>query len=660
MFVNSFVPSTQSIARQASPRDGLVGTQHSSVPFYRKDSNRSGTTPPDNADSFQGTIDINQQIATFFQNATGTRQELEADCLASILGKHLQKADNIGSLDAMKAKLLVYLQTDDLEKALQLLNGTHYPLKNEFTGFFQQLQNKMQSYVQEQPAHSDLKPELASFEAFEQHVKSLRRQMGLYLGAVEPKQRGALVPKTPKTIQAATEEATKQLQAITEQITVLETLSSPKLLDAAITHHLETSPESLKMLKIAWLGDLLEQVKNKKVGEEGSSLLENEQVRHHLRGVMLSLDGDHSEGAEFLLKSTIAQLAPATSTSESILAPVPQQIVDALITQVQMNMGLPKELLDQLPQPLQSVEALKTAMQEFLQGLLTSRTEGLDVAKRQKALAFAKSQLSPSHEKPLIEAYQSSLPEQAKQLEQRLVHLESLPPDKLVVQLEEFIETQQEKIEAFVQTAVNSPFIQKIKALKEGAEAIPQKVESAVQRKREGYLGWEGKRIDKMNNLETYIEQSLREMAHTIQTEAQKIQEQISENVQKTVVKPIQKKAGQVEKGFNAVKTTIAAVITPVTTTVNSMPSIPVTAVPTPPSLPSSDGVVFHQALAKAEKQGEKAGWFAGFMEQNKTWLPWAIGGTVGLGLLATIGVWASKKRNPQNPHRENQAPQHS
>jgi hypothetical protein len=32
-------------------------------------------------------------------------------------------------------------------------------------------------------------------------------------------------------------------------------------------------------------------------------------------------------------------------------------------------------------------------------------------------------------------------------------------------------------------------------------------------------------------------------------------------------------------------------------------------------------------------------------MEQNKEWLPWAIGGTVGLGLLATIGVWVSKKR---------------
>ena len=90
-------------------------------------------------------------------------------------------------------------------------------------------------------------------------------------------------------------------------------------------------------------------------------------------------------------------------------------------------------------------------------------------------------------------------------------------------------------------------------------------------------------------------------------------------------------------------------------------PPILVEAVPTPPSLPTSNGVAFAKPLAVvAENQSEKAGWFAGFIDQNKAWLPWAVGGTVGLGLLATIGVWASKKRNPQNQHLENQAPQHS
>ena len=339
--------STQPLTRATQPanRDGFLP----SASYMRSGSpSIEADTPPDTVQLLDSTIA--QQIIDFLNSATGTPQERESQFLASVLGQHLQEAKNIGETEAVKAKLLAYLQANNLDGAFRLLNGSHQPLKHEFNGkynVFKWMQNTMQASMQEQPIHADLPPELASFEAFEQHVKNLRRQVGLCLGTVEKPKGGALLaPKASEAIIKAMEAISQQLEAIKKK---------------TIKHHVQESPDSADMLKIAWLQDLLEQVKKTKMAE-GNSLLEIHEVQQYLQGLLLSLGGGKSSIEEQLaLKAVIAQLAPAASIGDPILAPVPQRFVDgvgALVTNAHAisrgNMGLSPDLLALLPDVLKS------------------------------------------------------------------------------------------------------------------------------------------------------------------------------------------------------------------------------------------------------------------------------------------------------------------
>ncbi|MCS6266675.1 MAG: hypothetical protein H2174_03820 [Vampirovibrio sp.] len=641
MLIQSISTQPPTRATQPANRDGFVP----SASYMRSGNNSSSTSST--TDTFQLDNTIAQQITTFLETATGTRKELESQFLASVLDKHLAVGKNIDGTvkdfetavviqNASRVKLLAYLQTDDLDGAFRLLNGSHPPVLEKEVKWkynpFNWVQNKMQAYVQAQPIHDDLPSELASFEAFEKHVKDLRRQVKLCLGSVEkPKGGSLLVPKTPKTIEAAIEAVTQQLEAITNKKSALTSLSTDALLDAAITHHVQASPDSAKMLEIAWFQQLLESVKNK-VDGEGNSLLKNPRVQQYLQGVLLALGGGKSDDEQLLLEATIAQLAPATSTGKaSKLARVPEQIVEGVISavtntqaRIQKNMGLPAELLAQLPKALQSVEDLKTARGTFLQELMSGNP---------KALAFAKSQVvSPQAQEGLIQAYHLSLHQQAVQLEQRLAQLEKLPIVELPAFLKGLPIAQQRQLEAVIENILTLPPVEGMRQLKAFIAEIPQDMRGAFEK----FIASKHQRFAEMREAGASAKQLLAgqvDQAFTGVIEAfnpNKIKQQLSTALEEG------------EQAFQTQVQAIGSVFTQVGGDGGMPPTPPVTAVL--PSPPPSDGITFAKPLKVVEAQGEKLGWFPALMEQNKKWLPWAIGGTVGLGLLAWLGSWLSKK----------------
>jgi hypothetical protein len=616
-------------------------------------SGNNSSSTPSTTDTFQFLDStMPQKITDFLETATGTRKERESKFLASVLGQHLQPSKTINtkvktdaealaifktSSEKMNAKLLEYLQTDDLDGAFRLLNGSHPPVLEKEVKWkynpFNWVQNKMQAYVQAQPIHDDLPSELASFEAFEKHVKDLRRQVKLCLGSVEkPKGGSLLVPKTPKTIEAAIEAVTQQLEAITNKKSALTSLSTDALLDAAITHHVQASPDSAKMLEIAWFKQLIDTVETT-VDDQGNSLLKDPQVQQYLQGVLLALGRGNSDDEQLLLKATIAQLAPVASTGKaSNLAPVPQQIVEGVMSavtntqaRVQKNMGLPAELLAQLPKALQSVEDLKTARGTFLQELMSGNP---------KALAFAKSQVvSSDAQEGLIQAYRLSLHQQAVQLEQRLAQLSAVP-------------VQTGALHASFQAVVDQ-----VQTWQAQISDIPQDTRGAFER----FIISEHQRLAKMRVLEAKVQQQLVDTVTGV-TEAfnpNNIKQHLStalEEGKQAVQMQVEETTTSIQQAVNTyfvepIQTKVAEVIATQTAGVGGgSPSLPIKAGLLSP--PSSDGITFAPPLKVVEAQGEKLGWFPALMEQNKEWLPWAIGGTVGLGLLAWLGtVWSSKKR---------------
>jgi hypothetical protein len=311
-----------------------------------------------------------------------------------------------------------------------------------------------------------------------------------------------------------------------------------------------------------------------------------------------------------------------------------------------VNMGLPEELLSQLPKALQSVKALKTARGTFLQGLMTGSPEALD---------FAKSQLvSPEAEVGLIQAYRLWLEQQAVQLKQRLDLLSNLPTVELPAFLQRLPEAQQRQLEAVIENILTLPPVEQLKQLKAVMADIPQDMRGAFER----FITSEHQRFAEMRVLEAKVQQQLAgqvNQAVTGVTEAfnpNNIKQQLStalEEGKQAVQMQVEETTTSIQQAVNTyfvepIQTKVAEVIATQTAGVGGgSPSLPVKAGLLSP--PSSDGITFAPPLKVVEAQGEKLGWFPALMEQNKEWLPWAIGGTVGLGLLATIGVWVSKKR---------------
>jgi len=633
---------------------------------------RSGVTLESNAqatDKFQLVEPtLAQQIETFLVNATGTQKELESQFLAHILDKHLAVGKNIdGSIKTLeealvarkssREKLLVYLQADNLDGAFRLLNGSHQPLENEFTGknkLFNWVLNKMQASMQAQPIHAELPSELGTFEAFEQHVKDLRRQVGLCLGAVETPKGGALLHRSAEAIELAKEAVTQQLEAVKAKTSALKNCTPQGLLDEAISHHIQTSVDSAKMLEIAWFQQLLDTVKTT-VDAEGKSLLENPQVQRYLQGLLLSLDGGKSSTEEQkALKAAIAQLASATSTGDPILAPVPQRFVDEVGTLVtnskaikQVKTGLSPDLLALLPKELKSVETLQTDRSAFLQGLQHGSP---------KALAFAKSQLEPDAAEGLIQAYRLWLGQQAVRLEQRLVQLDFPLTVELPAILKKLPEVQQLQLQAFIVNASTLPPVERLNQLKAVLADIPNDIRQVVQQ----FIASEHNRLAEMRVAESKVQQQLagqvekvvapvaqlsEAVVSTIQTQAEAIKAKILAELNTHVIEPIQTTKDQVTEAISKATDSIGeavqtAVENPAKTGNGVITPVVVDKLP----LPVSDSITFAKPLKVVEKQGEKVGWFPALMEQNKAWLPWAIGGTVGLGLLAWLGSWLSKK----------------
>ncbi|MCX5920254.1 MAG: hypothetical protein NTW61_02855 [Candidatus Melainabacteria bacterium] len=195
---------------------------------------RSGTNEAV-ADSFYASLKSTVDQAKEFlatAPAEATPKELEAQFLANLLSQHLKAGKNIdgttktdlqalSAFKTMNEKLLTYLQADDLAGALRLLDGSHQPLENEFTGkynFFKGWQNKMQAIMQEQPKHEKLDAKFKTPEAFKAYIKEVRSQFQSCLGKVEVPQGGAIIPRTNEAIEKVKEIVTEQLAEINEKL----------------------------------------------------------------------------------------------------------------------------------------------------------------------------------------------------------------------------------------------------------------------------------------------------------------------------------------------------------------------------------------------------------------------------------------------------------
>ena len=460
------------------------------------------------------------------------------------------------------------------------------------------------------------------------------------------------------------EAISQQLEAIKKKTTDLASLEHDDLLKAAIKHHVQESPDSADMLKIAWLQDLLEQVKKTKMAE-GNSLLEIHEVQQYLQGLLLSLGGGKSSIEEQLaLKAVIAQLAPAASIGDPILAPVPQRFVDgvgALVTNAhaisRVNMGLSPDLLALLPDDLKSVGALQTAMKKFKQGLREGSPE---------VLGFAKSQLvSPEAKEGLIQAYRLWLGQQAGQLAERLDQLENLPIVELPAFLQKLPKATQHQLEAVIENILTLPPVEGMRQLKVFISEIPQDMRGALEQ----FIASEQQRLAEMKAVGANVQKQLAgqvekvvggvkqtlnpaeisrqvndfttEMMPALQAEVVVPVVKLAEAVASTIQTTKDQVTKAISKATSSIGETVQSVVNPAKT--GNGATTPAVVVKLP--LPVSDGITFAKPLKVVEAQGEKVGWFPALIEQNKAWLPWAIGGTLSLGLLAWLGTRLSKKR---------------
>jgi hypothetical protein len=659
----------------SSHRDGLVQL---ALPI------RSGaTTPtPPPADSFQPQL-LSQTIqqATVFLNTapTGyTPQSLEAQFLASLLSQYFQEAKTsegkikpatqaFSIFKTNSEKLLNYLQTDDLQGAFTLLNGTHAPVENEFTGKynpFKWVQNKMQAYVQEQPPHQNLSPELHSLEAFEQHVKTLRHQFQLCLGGGDTLKPSTLALKTPEALESATQQVTEQLALTRNKLATLTTLTPDAVVNEAIAHNLNTSADSMKMVQIAWLESLLNTVKNT-VDSEGRSLLENSQVQRYLQGLLLVTGGSSSADGPVVLQSAIAGfLPPATAEVEDVLAPLPQKMVNQakqlrtnVSARIQKQLGLPPTLLAQLPPEFQSLEAFRLASKPS-----QNKHQSADAS----VIAFAKTLIvSPTEQADLVQAYRLAVAQQVIQFEQQLealvnpvapvgrfakqkAFLAEIPNDVRMT-AQEFLANERRRfaemlrLEASVQTALVAQIEQTVGTVRDEVfnptetkrqlSEFQAQINQAVQTE---MLTPVVERLDAIKSLPVWV-----------QTHAQALGSQLSEVITTHVSAPLKAKVKQASTVLT--ETTVA--VKTVLNTANPFSKVDIAADVIENKmpkllLPTSDAVAFAKPLAIVGKQGEKLGWFSSLIADNKEWLPLALVGTAGLGLLtAAVGIGLSKSK---------------
>lgn len=579
--------------------------------------------------SLKSTVD---QAKEFLANTSGTEapKTLEARFLASVLSPYFSVKGTPErtneQLLALNEKLVAYLQADDLKGALRLLDGSHPPLENEFTGkynFFKGWQNKMQAIIQEQPKHEKLDAKFKTPEAFKAYIKEVRSQFQSCLAKVETPQGGAIIPRTAEAIATAKAAATKLLAEINEKLVQIPNgeIKSDKLLEKAIAHNVKTSEASQEMLTRAWIEERVKLALNTVV--EGNKLTSQEKERliAYLKGLFLTLGGETATQGQLALAGLGL---PSENSSSIVLAPVTQEIVDWVTATTQFNRGLPDALLKQLPEELRGLKAFQSALVAFQASL---RNPQLD----SPVIPLAKSLLSKEAETGLIEAYQIHLAQQDVALEQRLIQLGQPPPTvKLPAFLGRLSETQQHRLQDFLLQVAQLPPVEQAKQLKQLLSEIPQDMRKTLK----GFIKFEQKRWNEMKALGASAAQ-----------QAQKVAEKKVTMLQEEVFNlPFAKKHFEI---FTTQMTEAVAEIPKAFAEMTTQS--PQTSVKKPEiKLPSNEGVVFAEPLRVAEKQAEKTEWFPALIEHNKTWLPWVGAGTVALGLLAGVAWWASNRKAPK------------
>ena len=598
---------------------------------------RSGTNEAV-ADSFYASLKSTvDQAKAFLANTSGTEapKTLEARFLASVLSPYFSVKDTPErtneQLLALNEKLVAYLQADDLAGALRLLDGSHPPLENEFTGkynFFKGWQNKMQAIIQEQPKHEKLDAKFKTPEAFKAYIKEVRSQFQSCLAKVETPQGGAIIPRTTKAIEKVKEIVTEQLAEINEKLVQIskDEVEPDKLLSAAIAHNVETSEASQEMLTRAWIEKevklALETVKN----QTGFSSQDEERVIDYLKGLFLTLGGETATQGQLALAGL-----PSENSGSIVLAPVTKKIVDELtglkgkaLAIHQFSLGLPDALLKQLPDEFWSVNKFKEVLAAFQASL---RNPQLD----SPVIPLAKSLLSKEAEIGLIKAYRLHLARQVVALERRLIQLDQPPPTvKLPAFLERLPEAQQHRLQEFLLNVAHLPPVEQAKQLKQLLSEIPQDMRQTFK----GFIKFEQNRWNDMKALGTIVAQ-----------QAQKVAEEKVTMLQEEVFNlPFAKEHFET---FTLQMTEAVAEIPKAFAEMTTQP--PQTSVrKSEIKLPSSEGVVFAEPLRVVEKQAEKTEWFPALIDHNKTWLPWVGAGTVALGLLAGVAWWASNRKAPK------------
>jgi hypothetical protein len=360
--------------------------------------------------------------------------------------------------------------------------------------------------------------------------------------------------------------------------------------------------------------------------------------------------------------------------------------VGALVTNAhaisRVNMGLSPDLLALLPKELQSPVALQTARGTFLQELMSGNP---------KALAFAKSQLvSPEAEAGLIQAYRIWLGQQAGQLAERLVQLDFPLTVELPAILKKLPEVQQLQLQAFIVNASTLPPVERLNQLKAVMADIPKDMSGAfkqfitnekqrladmmvLESSVQGQLAWQVEKVvggvqevfnpaeisRQVNDFTTEMMPALQvevvvpvvKLAEAvvgipvaIQSQAELLKAKILAELNARILDPLKSKADQVTEVINKTTGSIGEAVQSVVNPAKTGNGATTPAVVVKLPLPVSDGITFAKPLKVVEAQAEKVGWFPALMEQNKEWLPWAIGGTLSLGLLAWLGTWLSKK----------------
>jgi hypothetical protein len=450
---------------------------------------------------------------------------------------------------------------------------------------------------------------------------------------VEVPQGGAIIPRTNEAIEKVKEIVTEQLAEINEKLVQIPNgeIKSDKLLEKAIAHNVKTSEASQEMLMIAWFQRLFNTIKLQ-TDDAGKSQLENLKIQRYLQGLLLTLGGETATEGHLALESAIASLLPeGNASTASMLAPIPQNVVDGAIALRdnalalhQFKQGLHPSLLKRLPPEFRSINQLKEALAAFQASL---RNPQLD----SPVITLAKSLLSKEAETGLIKAYQIHLDRQVVALEQHLTQLGQPPPTvKLPAFLERLSETQQHRLQDFLLQVAHLPPVEQAKQLKQLLSEIPQDMRKTLK----GFIKFEQNRWERMKALGTTVAQQAQKVAEKKVT---MLQEQVfnlpfAKEHFETFTTQMTEAVAEIPKAFAEMTTQ------PPQTSVRKSEI----------KLPSNEGVVFAEPLRVAEKQAEKTEWFPALIEHNKTWLPWVGAGTVALGLLAGVAWWASNRKAPK------------